>query len=399
MGNYFFNKPEEEDSSLSIEISLPKSCYYPGEKISGVIIIQAKTSKVPPVFNFPNSIITLIQHQHYQFYHEDIQINKDEEKPIFFRRHNFKKYKNRDILSPLKIPFSFKIDNNIYPTLIHDNGSFIKHILTIKFPKIKRKKSIGIIIQNLKLFTNENKLLKSPAEKFKDLKKSFIFKKSSRIAFLLKTEKNSFAYNELIPYEIVINYTESNIFIKQLRVSITRNVYINSDDFIDIKVITYQDYEMVKDTDDEGVFKICGYFSFPPISDYFSVNPMNVYNFYSNKVIDNIDKTFDSMYLYPTCFSNFLTCYYSLNLQIFFDSVLFESEKLCIPIELYTPIQNVEDKKEEEDDDNSDIENEVEENINTRHEVNKNETNNSLVNKDFEIINRLDFYRVLSEKK
>ena len=388
MGNYFFSKPEEEDSSLSIEISLPKSCYYPGEKISGVIIIQAKTSKVPPVFNFPNSIITLIQHQHYQFYHEDIQINKDEEKPIFFRRHNFKKYKNRDILSPLKIPFSFKIDNNIYPTLIHDNGSFIKHILTIKFPKIKRKKSIGIIIQNLKLFTNENKLLKSPAEKFKDLKKSFIFKKSSRIAFLLKTEKNSFAYNELIPYEIVINYTESNIFIKQLRVSITRNVYINSDDFIDIKVITYQDYEMVKDTDDEGVFKICGYFSFPPISDYFSVNPMNVYNFYSNKVIDNIDKTFDSMYLYPTCFSNFLTCYYSLNLQIFFDSVLFESEKLCIPIELYTPIQNVEDKKEEEDDDNSDIENEVEENINTRHEVNKNETNNSLVNKDFEIINR-----------
>jgi len=399
MGNYFFSKPEEEDSSLSIEISLPKSCYYPGEKISGVIIIQAKTSKVPPVFNFPNSIITLTQHQHYQFYHEDIQINKDEEKPIFFRRHNFKKYKNRDILSPLKIPFSFKIDNNIYPTLIHDNGSFIKHILTIKFPKIKRKKSIGIIIQNLKLFTNENKLLKSPAEKFKDLKKSFIFKKSSRIAFLLKTEKNSFAYNELIPYEIVINYTESNIFIKQLRVSITRNVYINSDDFIDIKVITYQDYEMVKDTDDEGVFKICGYFSFPPISDYFSVNPMNVYNFYSNKVIDNIDKTFDSMYLYPTCFSNFLTCYYSLNLQIFFDSVLFESEKLCIPIELYTPIQNVEDKKEEEDDDNSDIENEVEENINTRHEVNKNETNNSLVNKDFEIINRLDFYRVLSEKK
>ena len=126
---------------------------------------------------------------------------------------------------------------------------------------------------------------------------------------------------------------------------------------------------------------------------------MNVYNFYSNKVIDNIDKTFDSMYLYPTCFSNFLTCYYSLNLQIFFDSVLFESEKLCIPIELYTPLQNVEDKKEEEDDDNSDIENEVEENINTRHEVNKNETNNSLVNKDFEIINRLDFYRVLSEKK
>ena len=399
MGNYFFGKQEEEDSSLSIEISLPKSCYYPGEKLSGVIIIQAKTSKVPSIFNFPNSIITLTQHQHYQFYHEDIQINKDEEKPIFFHRLNFKKYKNRNILSPLKIPFSFKIDNNIYPTLIHDNGSFIKHILTIKFPKIKRKKSVGIIIQNLKLFSNENKLLKSPAEKFKDLKKSPIFKKPSRIALLIKTEKNSYAYNELIPYEIVINYTESNIIIKQLRVSITRNIYINSDDFIDIKLITYQDYEIIKDSDDEGVFKICGYFSFPPISEYFSVNPMNVYNFYSNKIIDNVEKTFDSLYLYPTCFSNFLTCYYSLNLQIFFDSVLLESEKICIPIELYTPIKFIEDKKEEEDNDNSDIENEIEETINNRPEIIKNETNDNLVNKDFEIINRLDFYKVLSEKK
>ena len=46
------NKHWEEASLIS---------YYmeAGEKISGVIIIQAKTSKVPPIFNFPNSIYSL----------------------------------------------------------------------------------------------------------------------------------------------------------------------------------------------------------------------------------------------------------------------------------------------------------------------------------------------------
>ena len=214
MGNSIIKNQEEEDENLSIEININKSCYYPGEKISGNIILQAKTSKVPLIFNFPNTIITLIQHQHYQFYYEDIQIKKEDKKPIFFRRHNFKKYKDRDILVPLKIPFSFKIPKDAYPTLIHDNNNFIKHYLTIKFPKIQKKKSIGIIIQNIKQFTVENKLFKSPAEKFKDKRVSAIFNKS-KIAFLLKTEKNSYAYNELIPYEIVINFTESNINIKK----------------------------------------------------------------------------------------------------------------------------------------------------------------------------------------
>ena len=115
MGNSIIKNQEEEDENLSIEININKSCYYPGEKISGNIILQAKTSKVPLIFNFPNTIITLIQHQHYQFYYEDIQIKKEDKKPIFFRRHNFKKYKDRDILVPLKIPFLSKYRKMLIP--------------------------------------------------------------------------------------------------------------------------------------------------------------------------------------------------------------------------------------------------------------------------------------------
>ena len=137
MGNYLKSNLEEDDENLSIEISLPKSCYYPGEKLSGFIILQAKTNKVPLIFNFPNSIITFYQHQKYQFYNENVLINKEENKSIFFRRFNFKKYKNRDILSPLKISFSIRIPVKTLPTLLHKESNFIRHYLVIKFYRLQ----------------------------------------------------------------------------------------------------------------------------------------------------------------------------------------------------------------------------------------------------------------------
>ena len=405
MGNYLKSNLEENDENLSIEISLPKSCYYPGEKLSGFIILQAKTNKVPLIFNFPNSIITFYQHQKYQFYNENVLINKEENKSIFFRRFNFKKYKNRDILSPLKISFSIRIPVKTLPTLLHKESNFIRHYLVIKFPKIQKKKSVGIIIQNKQAFNLENKLFKSPAEKFKDCLQSHIFSKNSKLAFLLKTDKNSYAYNELIPYEIVINYTESDINIKNLRVSLTRNVFIHSDEFIDVKFLIYKDYNMPsKSTEDHNVFQISGYFSLPPISEYFSVNPMNIYNFYSNKIINNIDKTFNSISLYPTCVSNFLCCNYCLNLEINFGSALIKNEGLFIPLELYTPLKIEDDieEEEEENEQNEDDENNIDnEDINGSKSLmyntpNSNENDNNI---DFEIINKLDFYKALSGEK
>ena len=92
------------------------------------------------------------------------------------------------------------------------------------------------------------------------------------------------------------------------------------------------------------IIYVC-YFTFPPISEYFSVNPMNIYNFYSNRIIHNIDKAFNSIYLYPSCNSDFLSCNYFLNLEIYLNSLLSEKEQLSLPIELYTPLEIEPDKK------------------------------------------------------
>ena len=184
-----------------------------------------------------------------------------------------------------------------------------------------------------------------------------------------------------------------------MRVSLTRNIYIRSNDYIDVKPIIIMNYDIPPKLED-NVYHICGYFTFPPIAEYFSVNPMNIYNFYSNRIIHNIDKTFNSIYLYPSCNSDFLTCNYFLNLEVCLDSLLSEKEQLSLPIELYTPLEIEPEKKNEEneEDDDNIFRNEIEENNKNAFKAetikNNNEENN---NNDFQIMNKVDFYKILSE--
>ena len=75
MGNILYSD-FNEDECLSITIQLPKSCYYPGEMLSGKIILQVKTNKISPTFNFPQAIISITQYQQYKFYLDNILITQ-----------------------------------------------------------------------------------------------------------------------------------------------------------------------------------------------------------------------------------------------------------------------------------------------------------------------------------
>ena len=408
MGNIFFGDFNEEEN-LSIIISLPKSCYYPGEMLSGKIILQAKTNKIPTVFNFTNSIITINQYEQYQFYQDCILITPKNKKTILSQPYRFKKYKNRSLLIPLSLPFNIYIPINISPTLLHEETNFIRHYLSIEFPQIKCKKTIGIIIQNRQKFSKENGLFKNSIEKFNDIHKSIIFKNKSKIAYLFKTEKNSYAYNQLIPYEIIMNCTESDLKIDHLRVTLTRNIYFGANDKIDSKIILLKNYELSINNKSK-IFKISDHFLFPVISDYFSVNPMRIYNYYNKQVINNFDKDFSNVNLFPTCFSSLFICNYCLNFEIIFKSLFVKNELLSIPIELYTPlkiddieknfndINNNEEKQNmimnEETPRDDDSFNDI---INYENEIKNMEIINT--NYDFEVINIEDFYKILTDEK
>ena len=404
MGNILSNN-YDEDESLSITIQLQKSCYYPGETLSGKIILQVKTNKISPKFNFPNAIITLTQYQQYKFYLDNILLTQTDKKILLFERVRFKKYKDRALIVPLSLPFSIKIPHNTDPTLFYEEINFIKHYLTVEFPQIKCKKSIGIIIQNRQRLLKENGLLKNTIEKFNDVQKSEIFGKNSKIAFWFKTDKNSYAYNEHIPYEIIINCTESDHIIDHLRVTLSRNIYFGANDKVEKSIILMKKY-ILPISSSNKIFKNSGYFQFPDLSDYFSVNPMSIYINFDKKIINNFEKDFSDVYLFPTCFSSLFICSYFLNLEIIFKSLFIKNEILSIPIELYTPLKiadiekNINDIKTEKE--NLIINEETPEgyDLNSINNMMSEYTNN-IVNKDndFEIINKEDFYKILTDEK
>ena len=406
MGNIFFGDYNKAEN-LSIIIDLPKTCYYPGEVLSGTIILQAKNNKISPVFNFTKAFITLTQNQQYQYYQNFELITQNENKQIYSNLYNFKKYKKISIITPLSIPFSFRIPEKIVPTFIYKETNFIKHFLTITFPQIKSKKTIGIIIQNRQIFLNKNDPFKSPIEKFNDVQKSFFFKKYSKIAYLFKTESNSYGFNEMIPYDIIMNCTECDLIINKLRVSLTRNIYFCLDDKIDLDIILFKDYEF-RLINKKGIVKISDHFQFPEINEYFSVNPMNIYNNFDKKKLYDSDKDFRDVSLFPTCFSSLFICNYSLNFEIIFNSFFIKNEILSIPIELYTPLNFKKNDRDDNSvnintDENKETFSDEETSYNKVNCINitndENESNSNLnYENEFEIIEKEDFYKVLSNE-
>ena len=345
MGILFFYNYTKKDN-LSISINLQKSCYYPGEIISGKITLQVKTNKFSSVFNFTKAHISLTQIQQYQLISNNLLFSKNKEKKIYSKSYNFKQYKNRSIIIPLSFDFSIKSPIDLSPTLLISKNNFIKHFLTIYFPKIKYKKSIGIIIQNRQKFLSKELNLSS--SDIRVIHNFRLFQKNKKLSYYFTTGKYSYAYNEIIPYEIIVNYLGKKNLRINLRVSLIRKVFYGANDKIDINMILFKDYSFNFNIN-EKIFKVSGHFLFPLLSDYFSVNPMNIYNYYNKKILENYDKDYRNVKLFPSCFSSLFICCYFLNLEISIDSFFTKSENLSIPIELYTPLKIEDDDGMESD--------------------------------------------------
>jgi hypothetical protein len=202
-----------------------------------------------------------------------------------------------------------------------------------------------------------------------------------------------------------MNCTESNHIIDHLRVTLSRNIYFGANDKVEKSIILMKKY-ILPISSSNKIFKNSGYFQFPDLSDYFSVNPMSIYINFDKKIINNFEKDFSDVYLFPTCFSSLFICSYFLNLEIIFKSLFIKNEILSIPIELYTPLKiadiekNINDIKTEKE--NLIINEETPEgyDLNSINNMMSEYTNN-IVNKDndFEIINKEDFYKILTDEK
>jgi hypothetical protein len=132
---------------------------------------------------------------------------------------------------------------------------------------------------------------------------------------------------------------------------------------------------------------------------------MNIYNFFNTKILNDFDKNFSDVNLFPTCSSSLFMCCYFLNFEIIFDSFFVKNETLNIPIELYTPlkIEDFEDNKDENEKDNLSESEQTpfgDNSINNMMKYDIQSEKNRIVDKfNFEVINTEDFYKMLTDEK
>ena len=416
MGNSINNEYNIR-KDINLNIILNKTCYFPGEYITGHLDIQPKVGLNDTIFDDTTAIFNLLQLQHY-FYTVG---SGDDAKTVFVNDNSdilllnldFTNFRGSNILLGIKIPFSFQIPLNILPT-VYFYGYYIKHLITFELPGIQAKKSLMIIIKEFQNFTFENKLLKMPAIGFGDF---YLQKKGNynggKVSCLLKIPKNSYNFYEIIPFEVYLDCTELNMEVKALTISILKNIYFN-DKFnnkehfrtFSKKVMASKEYTFVKtlvkynfkdeiqiQQDNKDLENSC---------------PKEIYSFFESMKTIETHFPFSNIVLTPFCIGGLISINFSLKVEInykekrsasFFELPIQFLDKSFLKLDIYTP--NIQSNNNNIQKNNNNIIQNENNNI-------QNENNNKYYNinsideymeqsDDFVVINHEDFQKVFFE--
>ena len=329
MGNSIkeqYNKYNKE-TDVILNIKLNKTCYFPGESITGFLDIQPKISLKETIFDNTSATFNLIQLQQY-FYSVGSGDDKrtyyvGDDSDILFLNIDFINFKGSNILSGINIPFSFQIPLNILPS-VYFHGYYIKHFICFELPGIKAKRSLMIIIKEFQSFTLENKLLKMPAIGFGDFYKKKKSKyKGGKVSCLLKIPKNSYSYLESIPFEIFLDCTELNMEVKSVKITLMKNTYFNDKKNNQKHFITNSKDELVlkeftflKNLDK---YYIKDEIQFPQENNNFENSiQKEIYLFLENMKTIEVDYYFPDKELKPFCIGGLISILFSLRVGIIY---------------------------------------------------------------------------------
>ena len=173
------------EKSVSMTIELNKTCYSPGEYVNGTIILKPKEGLQNTLLTSPFATLYLTEYFYYTYLEDEFnpktgrkELNSkvaEENVPLLEIPLNFTNFQNANIMSTISIPFQIQIPQNIYPSLIFDNNSYVKHYLSIDFPSILAKKTVIIIIKNNVFFSTYNNRFQQPAVAYKETTKHKLF--------------------------------------------------------------------------------------------------------------------------------------------------------------------------------------------------------------------------------
>ena len=323
--------------NINLDIELLKTCYFPGELISGILILTPKPGINDAIFFNTQSHFTISEIKYYQSNQNDQMQLFDyviENINLFEKDFNYEKFLNENILLEIKIPFSIQLPINAYPScFLSGSLAYVAHNLKVEFPVLKAYKNIMFIVKNTQHFNKENGLLQVPCEINKNIYKvKFLFNKGN-FTVLIKLDKNYFFYDESIIYDIVLDFSELDLDVNEIIIKIVKTIQKNfktnhNKPLIKIK----DDVATQKITLDKNITK----FHFKDgIKINNKHNPISIYEDMDkngpNKIEENKNKK--DFFLTPCCYGGLLSISFELNIKIVFDSFLTLNEEFNIPLD------------------------------------------------------------------
>ena len=216
------------ENSISMTIELGKTCFSPGEYVKGGIILKPKPGNTLEYLQNPTAYLSITEEAKYTYtVQETHHGNKTSVTKTAKEMNNILNipldiysYNNSPLVDMLKIIFNFQIPLRIYPSCFFGYNAYIKHYLTIDFNSISAKKSLIIVIKNPPYFSLYNHLYKSPSNCYKEFKKSKFFFSQGFFIVSFTLPKNSFSYDEPIPFQIDLDLNNLSMDIRNINVSI-----------------------------------------------------------------------------------------------------------------------------------------------------------------------------------
>ena len=342
------NKKYNFEKFFKIEINLPKTCYFQGEKIKGKLKLTPKDFVKKSLLLCP-IIGTAILEENYNYKLSELGANTSKEIILFKYPMDIPKFDGAKLIEGMEVPFELLVPKNAYPSCIIDNNSYVRHILTFDFTSIEARKSTLIIIKNGQHFSFFNELYKAPVEtSIRTGKHKYAIFYMGEVSATLKLFKNAYPYNEGVPFIIDIDCTTLTIRIQRVIMSIILLVRKNNKS--DYKIPSYKNEITIVEkaiplTADKKNYHIEDIIQMPKNC------PNGIYKkldadkrIYSQK--------FKDIYLYPSCYDGLISCDYFLRIMLETDTLFSTNEYANIQIDFYEADKNNEAKNDLNNDTN-----------------------------------------------
>ena len=339
-----FEKDEEYNIEKKVKLILQinKSCYFPGETITGSITISQKEPLDNPLLVNPEVTFTLMQSDSYKIPHPTGKTvgmhTVEEKKTLLTETKKFEDFENANIRDIILIPFTLKIPNDttVLPTLNFPKHAARCHYLTVFIPSIEAKKSIILIIKNQNYFKKTLNMCKAPAKETKNINK-----KKGNFNCSLALPRNTFYYNEEIPFVLKMDCSLlDDTSIKTVEVTIERiekmNEKVSHHNTVKQtkKVLASKKFKFDDKTQKEVELKdsiSIPNTEKPTKTDYVPA----IYDALDLIPRDQLYKKFDDYELCPPSYHAMLTIDYILKASMKFTAVLATDEEISVPFDIF----------------------------------------------------------------